>query len=109
MKVKYNEACGPIYDVLEESSRYYIGRQIGLVSLEVLPKAEYSPLPEPRWEDVTAACEAMQDDINHRRPDGLYAVRHPTYRLRKVELPEGRIMNGKQYEAYAFLVERKVE
>ena len=83
-----------------------------------LPKSEYQfcepPPPPERWEDVTAECEAFEDDgfngITHERVSRFQTTKwgHEDYRLRKVKLwtvqPSTNILGEFQH---AFVVERK--
>ena len=78
-----------------------------------LPKSEYvlcdPPPPPERWEDVTAECEAFEDDgfngITHERVSRFQTTQwvHEDYRLRKIALDNSLSMPG-----WAFVVERKV-
>jgi hypothetical protein len=65
-------------------------------------------MPEQRpenWRDVTAECEAIQDDLNHRLDGSLVAIRHPRYRFRKVRLY--RCASETAVAQDAFIVERR--
>ena len=78
-----------------------------------LPRSEYQfcepPPPPERWEDVTAECEAFEDDgfngITHERVSRFQTTKwgHEDYRLRKIVLDNSLSMPG-----WAFVVERKV-
>ena len=94
MKVRYNDQA---YEVLEESPSFYV------VKCPNGPIALYKdlclPVPEERWEDVTAECGAFYSTIRHKGVDVSTAPQ--AYRLRKVE------GYGKLGDA-VFIVERKV-
>lgn len=82
--------------VLEESESYYIVLRAmpGAIPF-ALAKTEATLIPDKQWRNVTAECEVLQDEIDHRRADGtLYAVKGPEYRFRKVAVDEFKTMLG---------------
>ena len=58
MKVRAKTPCiGHNYEVVEETTRFYITLEDGLSHYLALPKDDYEPVEE--WVDVTAECDVM--------------------------------------------------
>ena len=59
MKVRHTDHSKiATFDVLEESESYYIARYDGCFQATILlPKSQFEPIPDERWEDVSESCD----------------------------------------------------
>ena len=93
------------HEVVDEGREFYVCGAAPF-SPYVMPKADYEPIPEPVWEDVTGECRIIEYDsllddrpsaIMHHEASGnsnniLYRLgpeSRPQYRLMKVPLFQG--------------------
>ncbi len=93
MKVRAKTPCiGPNYEVVEETTRFYITLEDGLSHYLALPKDDYEPVEE--WVDVTGIYNG----------DEAMGVLHSSlYKLTRHEVSK---LNT-QMKAYAYLLERE--
>ncbi len=93
MKVRAKTPCiGPNYEVVEETTRFYITLEDGLSHYLALPKDDYEPVEE--WVDVTGIYNG----------DEAMGVLHSSlYKLTRHEVSK---LNT-QTKAYAYLLERE--
>lgn len=97
------------YRVIDEGVSYWVGHGVdrlmaGACEAVALPKADYEPVPEARWEGITAQCEVREGTIYHHDSRAfptvsMVGIVKPPYRLRLVN--HVLIVNG------ALIVERE--
>ena len=55
--MKVRDKSGIVFEVVDEGRDYYTGRIIGQCTVWAFLKADCTPYPDERWEDVTADFE----------------------------------------------------
>ena len=96
MKVRHKDKSKiATFTVIEEAPTYYIALYDGCFKATILlSKCDFEPVPDERWEDVTAACEfkAARMMLSHKDTEiitGDYCGGHwleLDYRLVKVRV-----------------------
>lgn len=115
MKIRpKNITTGPYREVVEQSERYYIAWDRNI--LIALPKTDYEPVPDERWEDVTGDVEI--DDLTIRK--AVFLNHGGRYRLVKRSLWDCLMRGGHSTDSmpdsekhrlshtFVLLVERKI-
>lgn len=122
MKVRHKDTSkNATFTVLEETAAHYVAEYHGCFQAVILlPKADFEPVPEPRWVNVTAECEVDEDGCPyHRKPSNVRNVLFlrpllPGYRLVKKTLfetkeyvfgPHGTMATGPGIDA--FIIEQQ--
>ena len=92
MRIRHKRADGLMFEVDDESATHYLKRT-GICEgtkdayFTGYFKADYEPIPDERWIDVTGACtlnEAKQSVFLAK--EGIAGVRSPDYRFVREQL-----------------------
>lgn len=92
MKVRHKRTGMIIAPVKEYDSFYLFNCQPGPCATGfedarfALPKSDYEPVPEPRWVDVTAACQLGRNDLVFHGDKVVVSPDRSGYRLVKVQV-----------------------
>lgn len=99
-----------LYDVIEESGSFYIGRMVDHAGagLHVLIKGHCEEVkPEPAWENITSLCTVLEGGRIYLGESAIADLSHG-YRARKVKVFDEKLSGlcSAYVEYDAFIIER---